>query len=109
MNFKKLVLAMTFTYLLVAVMAEESGGVVECWEALMELKSCTNEILVFFLNGQASLGPDCCRAIHIISQNCWPSMLTSLGFTSDEANILATYCSSSSSSSSSAPAAAPPL
>ncbi|KAH9796017.1 Egg cell-secreted protein 1.4 [Citrus sinensis] len=29
---------------------EDSGGLTECWNALMELKSCSNEIVIFFLN-----------------------------------------------------------
>ncbi|KAL5751965.1 hypothetical protein ACOSP7_022136 [Xanthoceras sorbifolium] len=74
---------------------EDSGGLAECWTALMELKSCTNEIVLFFLNGQANIGPDCCRAIGIITRNCWPAMLTSLGFTTEEGNILRGYCDAS--------------
>ena len=77
------------------VRLETSGGLAECWTALMELKSCTNEIVLFFLNGQANIGPDCCRAIGIITHNCWPAMLTSLGFTAEEGNILRGYCDAS--------------
>ncbi|KAJ4715466.1 egg cell-secreted protein 1.1 [Melia azedarach] len=79
-----------------AARLEASGGLTECWNALMELKSCTNEIVIFFLNGQANLGPGCCRAIDIITRNCWPAMLTSLGFTAEEGNILRGYCDVSS-------------
>lgn len=71
---------------------EASGGLVECWNALVELKSCTNEIILFFLNGETSLGPGCCGAIDIITRNCWPAMLTSLGFTAEEGSILRGYC-----------------
>ncbi|KAI9164682.1 hypothetical protein LWI28_000248 [Acer negundo] len=85
------------------VRLETSGGLAECWTALMELKSCTNEIILFFLNGQANIGPDCCRAIVIITHNCWPAMLTSLGFTAEEGNILKRYCDASP-----APVSAPP-
>ncbi|KAF5727687.1 hypothetical protein HS088_TW22G01384 [Tripterygium wilfordii] len=83
---------------------EASGGLVECWNALMELKSCSNEIVLFFLNGETDLGPDCCSAIEVITKNCWPAMLTSLGFTAEEGSILRGYCDASSSS---APAVAP--
>lgn len=83
---------------------ETSGGLVECWNALVELKSCTNEIILFFLNGQADIGPDCCGAIDIITRNCWPTMLTSLGFTAEEGNILRGYCDAYTPS----PAAPPP-
>ncbi|KAK0603142.1 hypothetical protein LWI29_001803 [Acer saccharum] len=85
------------------VRLETSGGLAECWTALMELKSCTNEIVLFFLNGQANIGPDCCLAIGIITHNCWPAMLTSLGFTAEEGNILRGYCDASP-----APVSAPP-
>ncbi|GAY55510.1 hypothetical protein CUMW_164750 [Citrus unshiu] len=39
------------------------GGLTECWNTLMKLKSCSNEIVIFFLNSQADIGPDCCRVI----------------------------------------------
>ncbi|XP_010526631.1 PREDICTED: egg cell-secreted protein 1.2 [Tarenaya hassleriana] len=83
------------------------GGLMECWNALYELKSCTNEIVVFFLNGQTKLGPDCCRAVHVITSNCWPAMLTSIGFTSDEANVLRGYCLNPDDSGDSSPAPSP--
>ncbi|KDO48954.1 hypothetical protein CISIN_1g047808mg [Citrus sinensis] len=67
-----------------ATRLEASGGLTKCWNALMELKSCSNEI--------ADIGPDCCRAIDIITRNCWSAMLTSLGFTAEEGNILRGYC-----------------
>ncbi|XVF15000.1 hypothetical protein REPUB_Repub09cG0111200 [Reevesia pubescens] len=88
-----------------AARLEASGGLVECWNALNELKSCTNEIVLFFVNGQTDIGPDCCRAIDVITRICWPAMLTSLGFTSEEGNILRGYCYASSGPT----AAAPPL
>ncbi|PON60757.1 Prolamin-like domain containing protein [Parasponia andersonii] len=71
---------------------ETSGGLVECWTALLELKSCLNEIVLFFLNGQTDIGNDCCRAVVFIARNCWPAMLTSLGFTVQEGDILQGYC-----------------
>ncbi|KAM7275216.1 hypothetical protein ACFE04_017082 [Oxalis oulophora] len=86
------------------------GGLVECWNALYELKSCTNEIILFFINGQADIGKDCCKAIDIITKNCWPAMLTSIGFTAEEGNILRGYCDGSTPTptpSTNAPAAAP--
>ncbi|GAY65668.1 hypothetical protein CUMW_242890 [Citrus unshiu] len=78
---------------------EASGGLTECWNALMELKSCSNEIVIFFLNSQANIGLDCCRAIDIITRNCRLAMLTSLGFTAEEGNILRGYCDASSAPS----------
>ncbi|KAK9134438.1 hypothetical protein Syun_013768 [Stephania yunnanensis] len=76
---------------------EAEGGLVNCWNSLVELRSCTNEILLFFLNGESYLGLDCCRAIRVITHHCWPSMLTSLGFTAEEGDILRGYCDASPS------------
>ncbi|TXG60494.1 hypothetical protein EZV62_015067 [Acer yangbiense] len=61
------------------VRLETSGGLAECWTALMELKSCTNEIVLFFLNGQANIGPDCCRAIDQL-ENYIADMRSSIEF-----------------------------
>ena len=49
---------------------EVSGGLTECWNALMVLKLCSNEVVILFLNSQVDIGPDCCRAIDIITRNC---------------------------------------
>ncbi|ESQ53189.1 hypothetical protein EUTSA_v10026562mg [Eutrema salsugineum] len=84
----------------------QSGGIMECWNVLHELKSCTNEIVLFFLNGETKLGVSCCEAVDIITTNCWPAMLTSLGFTPEEANVLRGFCKNPTSGDSS-PAPSP--
>ncbi|KAL1190288.1 Egg cell-secreted protein 1.4 [Cardamine amara subsp. amara] len=84
----------------------QSGGLMECWNALYELKSCTNEIVLFFLNGETKLGVSCCEAVDVITTNCWPAMLTSLGFTSEETNVLRGFCQNPNSGDSS-PAPSP--
>ncbi|KAK9154243.1 hypothetical protein Sjap_001723 [Stephania japonica] len=71
------------------------GGMMECWNALLELKSCSNEIVLFFLNGDNYLGQDCCRAVRTIMLQCWPSMLTSIGFTAEEGDVLRGFCDAS--------------
>ncbi|XP_076925219.1 egg cell-secreted protein 1.2-like [Bidens hawaiensis] len=71
---------------------KNNGELMDCWNALFELKSCTNEIILFFLNGDTYLSTECCRAIRVITHGCWPSMLASLGFTSEEGDILRGYC-----------------
>ncbi|GAY65809.1 hypothetical protein CUMW_243910 [Citrus unshiu] len=43
--------------------------------------------------------PDCCHTIDIITRNCWLAMLTSLGFTVEEGNIVRGYCDASSAPS----------
>ncbi|KAF3788667.1 Egg cell-secreted protein 1-3 [Nymphaea thermarum] len=71
---------------------EGGGGLMQCWEALWELRSCSAEIILFFLNRESYLGMGCCGAIRMITYNCWPSMLSSLGFTAEEGDILKGYC-----------------
>lgn len=80
----------------IAARLEGEGDTGECWNALLELKSCSNEIVLFLLNGESYLGMDCCRAIRTITHGCWPSMLSSVGFNSEEADILRDYCTSKS-------------
>ncbi|XP_078427646.1 egg cell-secreted protein 1.2-like [Wolffia australiana] len=72
--------------------SEDGGGMVDCWGALYELRSCTNEVVLFFLNGESYIGHDCCRAIRIITHQCWPNMLSSIGFTAEEGDVLRDYC-----------------
>ncbi|WCJ21367.1 Egg cell-secreted protein 1.1 [Euphorbia peplus] len=80
----------------------------DCWSALVEIKSCSNEIILFFLNGETDIQANCCRSIAIITHNCWPAMLSSLGFTAEQGSILRGYCDYPYASSPSvAPAAAP--
>ncbi|KAK8499784.1 hypothetical protein V6N13_038853 [Hibiscus sabdariffa] len=74
---------------------DDNRGLAECWDALNELKACTDEIVVFFVHGQTDIDSDCCRAIEVITRNCWSAMLTSLGFTSEEGYILRGYCDAS--------------
>ncbi|XXG78937.1 hypothetical protein AAC387_Pa09g0110 [Persea americana] len=73
----------------------QADGSMECWDALLELRACTGEVILFFLNGETYLGPSCCRAIDTIEHQCWPSMIFTLGFTSEEGDILRGYCDAS--------------
>lgn len=80
-----------------------------CLNFLMELKSCSNEIVLFFTNGtttttQADIGPNCCCAITAITHNCWLGIITSLGFTPQDGHYLRDYCDASASSPALAPA-----
>ncbi|KAK8479211.1 hypothetical protein V6N13_133215 [Hibiscus sabdariffa] len=86
---------------------DDNRGLGECWDALNELKSCTDEIVVFFVHGQTDIDSECCRAIEVITRNCWSAMLTSLGFTSEEGYILRGYCDASPAVAAPAPAPAP--
>ncbi|CAL4932176.1 unnamed protein product [Urochloa decumbens] len=73
---------------------EGEGSQQQCWEALVEVKSCTGEIVLYLLNGEAYLGPGCCRAIRVIEQSCWAAdaMLSAIGFTPEEGDMLKGYC-----------------
>lgn len=66
-----------------------------CWGSLFQLQACTGEVVLFFLNGETYLGPSCCQAIRVIEHECWPDMLGSLGFTTEEGDILQGYCDAS--------------
>ncbi|XP_050231314.1 egg cell-secreted protein 1.3-like [Mercurialis annua] len=68
---------------------EESAN---CWDSLIQLQACSTEIILFFLNGETELGHGCCHAIRIISEQCWPNLIDTLGFTTEEGDILEGYC-----------------
>nr|CAD1839877.1 unnamed protein product [Ananas comosus var. bracteatus] len=34
----------------------QSDGLTQCWDSLVELRSCTGEVILFFLNGETYLG-----------------------------------------------------
>ncbi|KAG0498517.1 hypothetical protein HPP92_003208 [Vanilla planifolia] len=63
---------------------------------MTELRSCTSEIILFFLDGESYLTLDCCRAVRVITHSCWPTMLSALGFTAEEADVLRGYCDAES-------------
>ncbi|KAL2498681.1 Egg cell-secreted protein 1.1 [Abeliophyllum distichum] len=81
----------------------EDEGSSNCWDSLFQLQSCTSEVVFFFLNGETYLGPSCCRAIKTIEHQCWPAMLGSLGYTTEEGDILRGYCDASDYSPSTPP------
>ncbi|TMW84460.1 hypothetical protein EJD97_025168 [Solanum chilense] len=68
------------------------GSIMDCFNALAEIKSCTNEIVAYFTIGTIDIDLPCCQAIFVITHHCWPSMLTTLGFTLEETNMLRGYC-----------------
>jgi hypothetical protein len=68
---------------------EESSN---CWDSLLQLQACTGEIVLFFLNGETQLGHSCCQALSTIGEHCWPNMIDTLGFTTEESQILEGYC-----------------
>ncbi|BBH08921.1 Protein of unknown function D [Prunus dulcis] len=68
---------------------EESSN---CWNSLFQLQACSGEVVMFFLNGETYLGHGCCEAIQTIEHQCWPALLGTLGFTTEETNVLKGYC-----------------
>ncbi|KAL3508886.1 hypothetical protein ACH5RR_028287 [Cinchona calisaya] len=82
---------------------DEEEGTTSCWDSLFELQSCTGEVVLFFLNGETYLGPNCCNAIRTIEHHCWPTMLGAVGINSEESDILLGYCDASENNSPSPP------
>lgn len=64
----------------------------DCWGTLYQLQACTGEVVTFFLTGETYLGSNCCQAIKVIQHECWPTLLESLGYTTEEGDILEAYC-----------------
>ncbi|KMZ64069.1 Glyceraldehyde-3-phosphate dehydrogenase (phosphorylating) [Zostera marina] len=83
------------------------GGSGDCWMALAEMKSCKNEIVLFFINGESYLGMDCCRAIRVLTHQCWPSLLTTIGFDAEQGDILRGFCDASFPDDGSPPSVSP--
>ena len=84
------------------------GWMMECFGAVTELRSCTSEIVLFFINGESWLGRDCCVAIRTVTRHCWPSMLASVGFTAEEADVLRGFCDGEVAGAAHAPPPPPP-
>ncbi|XP_004300796.1 PREDICTED: egg cell-secreted protein 1.1-like [Fragaria vesca subsp. vesca] len=68
---------------------EESSN---CWDALLQIHACSGEVILFFFNGEVYLGHSCCEAIRTIEHQCWPALLGTLGFTTQETDVLKGYC-----------------
>jgi hypothetical protein len=54
-------------------------------------------LFFFFVNGETRLGSGYCNALLVIAHHCLPNMLTSLGLTHEEAEILRSYCDGAAS------------
>ncbi|KAJ9146114.1 hypothetical protein P3X46_028421 [Hevea brasiliensis] len=63
-----------------------------CWDSLIQIQACSGEMILFFLNGETYLGHSCCNAIRTITKQCWPNMIDTLGFSTEESDILEGYC-----------------
>ncbi|KAL2956661.1 hypothetical protein AAZX31_18G098600 [Glycine max] len=58
----------------------------------LALQACSGEIVTFVLNGETYLGQGCRQAIRVIGHDCWHNIVASLGFTTEETDILEGYC-----------------
>ena len=85
----------------IAEMLQNTGELVNCWNALLELKSCSNEIVSFFINRESDLDPCCCRVIATTRHTCWPIIMVSFGFTPTHGVILQSHCHTASGSTAS--------
>jgi len=76
----------------------------DCWTALHDVETCSNEIASYFKNGTIDIGTtgySCCHVIKTVTRDCWPNLLNIVGVTSEECNILRGYCGAAGDSSSS--------
>ncbi|KAK7364551.1 hypothetical protein VNO80_13288 [Phaseolus coccineus] len=80
------------TTLSLAFRLKLEGEPSNCWESLWHMQACSGEIITFFINGETYLGKGCCEAIRVIGHDCWPNIVGSLGFTSEETDVLEGYC-----------------
>lgn len=64
----------------------------DCWTALYDVRSCSNEIAAYFNNGTVDIGATCCEAIKFITHECWVNLLNFLGIPVKESNVLRGYC-----------------
>ncbi|CAK7350279.1 unnamed protein product [Dovyalis caffra] len=78
-----------------------------CWDSLVQLQACSGEIILFFLNGETQLGHSCCQALRTIGEHCWPNMIDTLGFTTEEGQILEGYCEQAADSTTPSPSVVP--
>ncbi|TKY51431.1 Egg cell-secreted protein 1.1 [Spatholobus suberectus] len=67
------------------------GESANCWDSF-EPQACTGEVIMFFLNGETYLGPSCCQVKRIVGHDNWPNMLASMGFISEDGDVLQGYC-----------------
>ncbi|EPS71237.1 hypothetical protein M569_03529 [Genlisea aurea] len=91
-------IAIVIPFLLISTSGSEIpgriSGVMDCFNALYRIRSCSREISEYFAKGSLDLTPSCCGAISVVTRECLllPDMLTALGYTSDQAYVLRGYC-----------------
>lgn len=73
------------------------GEALDCLTALYRIKSCSNEILAYFAKGAIDITPPCCEAITLITHQCWPAVLSTIGYGPNQVYILRGYCDAAAS------------
>lgn len=76
----------------------------DCWNALADIQSCSNEYELFLSKTTSYIDDSCCQPIELITRECYDDMLTKLGFNLNESRALLSYCDDQSAL---APASAP--
>ncbi|GAU12573.1 hypothetical protein TSUD_131830 [Trifolium subterraneum] len=61
--------------------------------SIVESRKISNPSNLMSLEARLKVnGNGCCKAIKIIGHDCWPNIVSSLGFTNEESYILEGYC-----------------
>ncbi|KAL6576076.1 hypothetical protein OROHE_000547 [Orobanche hederae] len=71
---------------------EVKDKALDCFSALYKIRSCSNEIVDYFSKGSIDISRACCEAITLITHHCWPAVLDTLGYGTDQISILRGYC-----------------
>lgn len=74
------------------------GPALDCFAAISEIRSCSNEIVAYLANGTLDISPPCCEAIDMITHRCWPAVLGVFGFGPDQTDILRGFCDAATDS-----------
>lgn len=74
------------------LLAEGSGSVDDCWKAIADIQSCSNEYELFLSKTTSDIDDSCCQPIELITRECYHDMLTNLGFNLNESRALLGYC-----------------
>lgn len=70
-----------------------TATIFKCWNTIISINSCGNDIVGFFVRGKIDhISKPCRESIKLISLKCWPKLLTALGVTPKECSILIGFC-----------------
>lgn len=78
------------------VMAPKSQGTLQvndCLSAITDIPGCFQEVITSFLTFQIKIGPECCKALLDIEDNCWRTLFPLI--TSQFPSLVKTFCTTS--------------